>query len=69
MSAAALSFRTSSEFADQTRSLAQLLNMPSFEYLRKAVRDKNERVLMDHMVFLSKQLSAKHLLENEAMGA
>ena len=43
--------------------------MPSFEYLRKAVRDKNERVLMDHMVFLSKQLSAKHLIENQAMNA
>ena len=45
MSAAALSFRTSSEFADQTTSLAQFFNMPSSEYLRKTVRDKNERVL------------------------
>ena len=64
-----LSFRASSEFADQTRSLAQLFNMPSSEYVRKAVREKNERVLMDRMVFLSKQLFAKHLLENEAMDA
>ena len=69
MSAATLSFRASSEFADQTRSLAQLFNMPSSEDLREAVREKNERVLKDRMVFLSRQLSAKHLLENEAMDA
>ena len=49
--------------------MAQLFNMPSFEYLRKAVREKNERVLMDRMVFLSKQLFAKHLLEVEALDA
>lgn len=67
MSAVTLSFRASSEFAEQTRSLAQLFNMPSSEYLREAVREKNERVLKDRMVFLSRQLSAKHLLENEAM--
>lgn len=69
MSAVTLSFRASSEFAEQTRSLAQLFNMPSSEYLREAVREKNERVLKDRMVFLSRQLSAKHLLENEAMDA
>ena len=43
--------------------------MPSSEYLREAVREKNERVLKDRMVFLSQQLSGKHLLENEAMDA
>ena len=69
MSTVTISFRASSEFADQTRSLAQLFNMPSSEYLREAVREKNERVLKDRMVFLSRQLSAKHLLENEAMDA
>ena len=69
MSAATLSFRASSEFAEQTRSLASLFNMPSSEYLREAVREKNERVLKERMVYLSKQLSAKHLLENEAMDA
>ena len=69
MSAATLSFRASSEFAEQTRSLATLFNMPSSEYLREAVREKNERVLRDRMAFLSKQLSGKHMLENEAMDA
>jgi hypothetical protein len=69
MSASTLSFRASPEFAEQTRSLASLFNMPSSEYLRAAVREKNERVLKDRMTYLSKQLSAKHLLENEAMDA
>lgn len=69
MTAATLSFRASSEFADQTKSLAQLFNMPSSEYLREAVREKNERVLKDRMTYLSKQLSGRHLLENEAMEA
>lgn len=67
MNAATLSFRASPEFAEQTRSLANLFNMPSSEYLREAVREKNERVLKDRIAYLSKQLSAKHLLENEAM--
>jgi predicted DNA-binding protein len=69
MSASTLSFRASPEFAAQTRSLASLFNMPSSEYLREAVREKNERVLKDRMTYLSKQLSGKHLLENEAMDA
>ena len=69
MNAATLSFRASAEFAEQTRSLATLFNMPSSKYLREAVREKNERVLKDRMAYLSKQLSGKHLLENEAMDA
>ena len=69
MTAATLSFRATSEFAEQTKSLAKLFRMPSSEYLREAVREKNERVLKDRMTFLSKQLSSQHLLENEAMDA
>ena len=69
MTAATLSFRASSEFADQTKSLASLFNIPSSEYFRMAVREKNERVLRDRMAYLSTQLSNKHLLENEAMDA
>lgn len=69
MTAATLSFRASSEFAEQTKSLANLFNMPSSEYLREAVREKNERVLKDRMTYLSKQLSGRHLLENDAMDA
>lgn len=69
MSATTLSFRASTEFAEQTKALASLFNMPSSEYLREAVREKNERVLKDRMTYLSKQLSGRHLLENEAMDA
>ena len=69
MSATTLSFRASAEFAEQTKALANLFNMPSSEYLRDAVREKNERMLKERMTHLSKQLSARHLLENEAMEA
>jgi hypothetical protein len=69
MTAATLSFRASSGFAEQTRSAASLFNMPNSVYLRAAVREKNERVLKERMTYLSQQLSAKHLQENEAMDA
>ena len=67
MSTATLSFRASTEFAEQTKALASLFNLASSEYLRAAVREKNERVLKDRMTFLSQKLSAQHLLENETM--
>lgn len=69
MMPAILSFRVSSELANQTKALAQLLNMPNSENLLEAVRDKNVQVLKDRVVFLSKQLSAKHLLESRGMDA
>ena len=69
MSTATLSFRASTEFAEQTKALASLFNLPSSEYLRDAVREKNERVLKDRMTFLSQKLSEQHLIENEAMDA
>ena len=69
MSATTLSFRASSEFAEQTKAMVSLFNMPSSEYMREAVREKNERMLKERMTHLSKQLSARHLLENEAMDA
>ena len=69
MSATTLSFRASTEFVEQTKALASLFNMPSSEYLRDAVREKNERMLKERMTHLSKQLSSRHLLDNEAMDA
>ena len=69
MSTATLSFRASTEFAEQTKALAGLFNLPSSEYLRDAVREKNEHILKEPMTFLSQKLSAQHLLENEAMNA
>jgi len=69
MSTATLSFRAPAEFAKQTKALATAFNMSSSDYVREAVREKNERLLKDRMVFLSKHLSARHLAENEAMDA
>lgn len=67
MNAATLSFRASVEFAEQTKALASLFNMPSSEYLREPVREKNERFLKDRLTFLSQKRAAQHLVENEAM--
>lgn len=69
MSAATLSFRAPAEFAEQTKALASALRMSASDYVREAVREKNERAIKARMVFLSKQLSAQHLTENQAMDA
>lgn len=69
MTAATLSFRAPSEFAEQTRTLAKAMHMTSSDYVREAVREKNERTLKERMVFLSAQLSARHLAENQSMDA
>lgn len=67
MPTATLSFRASVEFAEQTKALAQAAHMSSSDYVREAVREKNERALRERMTFLSRQLSARHLSENQAM--
>ncbi len=69
MTANTLSFRATQDFAEQTKRLASLFNMPSSEYLREAVREKNERVLQQRMVFLSEALATQSLAENQAMNA
>ncbi len=69
MSTATLSFRAPAELAAQTKALASAFNMSSSDYVREAVREKNERLLKERMSFLSKQLSARHLAENKAMDA
>ena len=67
MAPATLSFRAPTEFAEQTKTLARALGLSASDYVRDAVREKNERALKDRMVFLSQQLSAQHLAENQAM--
>ncbi len=69
MSTATLSLRLTPELAEQTKALASALNMSSSDYVREAVREKNERALKQRMTFLSKALSARHLAENRAMDA
>ena len=67
MTAATLSFRAPAELAQQTKALAKALSMSSSDYVREAVREKNERALRDRMVFLSAKLSARHLAENASL--
>ncbi len=69
MSTATLSFRASAEFAEQTKALADVFNMSSSDYVREAVREKNERMLQQRMVYLSKQLAALSLAENKSMNS
>jgi Arc/MetJ-type ribon-helix-helix transcriptional regulator len=69
MNTATLSFRVPVEFAEQTKALAQAARMSSSDYVREAVREKNERALKERMTFLSRQLSVRHLAENQAMDA
>lgn len=69
MTTATFSFRAPAEFAEQTKALAQLFNMSSSDYVREAVREKNERALKTRMTFLSQQLATYHLDENAAMDA
>ncbi len=69
MNPTTLSFRAPTEFAEQTRALARALSMSASDYVREAVREKNERTIRARMVFLSTQLSQQHLAENQAMDA
>jgi hypothetical protein len=69
MSVTTLSFRTGTDFAEQTKQLAVASNMSSSDYVREAVREKNERVLKDRMILLSKTLSERHRAENQDMDA
>jgi hypothetical protein len=68
-SAAVLSFRAPLKFAEHTRDMALSLKMSASDYVREAVREKNERALNERIVFLSRYLSAAHWAENDAMGA
>jgi uncharacterized FlgJ-related protein len=43
--------------------------MSSSDYVREAVREKNERVLQQRMFFLSKKLAKQILEENESMSS
>lgn len=67
MHSTTLSFRASPELAAQTRALARALHISNSDYVRAAVQEKNERALKERMVFLSAQLSARHLNEYQTM--
>lgn len=67
MNPTTLSFRAPADFAEQTKALARVMRMSASDYVREAVREKNERAMKDRMVFLSRQLSVQNLNENLAM--
>lgn len=67
MQAATLSFRAGDDFAEQTRTLAHMLGLKSSDYIRQAVREKNEQVMAQRMAMLSKALSTEHLSLNESL--
>jgi len=66
MQATTLSFRVGVELAEQTRSLATIVGLKSSDYIREAVREKNERVTAERIAQLSRELAAEHLALNEA---
>ncbi|WP_454725712.1 MULTISPECIES: antitoxin of toxin-antitoxin stability system [Cupriavidus] len=51
----------------QTREFARRAGMSSSDYVREAVREKNERAMADRIAHLSHQLAARSLAENESM--
>jgi hypothetical protein len=67
MQATTLSFRATGDLAEQTRSMADIVGLKSSEYIREAVREKNERVTAEHIAQLSRELSAAHLAFNESI--
>ena len=64
-----LSFRATADFAELTQAMATALGVTRSDYVREAVREKNERALKERMKFLSRKLSAGHLAENLSMDA
>jgi|CXWL01.1.fsa_nt_gi hypothetical protein len=62
-----MSFKAPHDFAEETKRLAKAANIQVSEYIREAVREKNERELVDRMRLLSERLAEKSLSENKAM--
>lgn len=67
MHATTLSFRAGDDFAEQTRALANSVGLKSSDYIRQAVREKNEHVMAQRIATLSKALSTEHLACNESL--
>lgn len=67
MQANTLSFRAGDDFVEQTRTLATMLGLKSSDYMRQAVREKNELVMAQRIAALSKALSAEHLSINKSL--
>jgi hypothetical protein len=62
---ASLSLRVSQDFIEETRSLAGDKGVS--QYIREAIREKNEREMAERMKRLSARLAAKSLAANQEM--
>lgn len=69
MQGTTLSFRASDDLAEQTRAIAKALGQKTSDYIRDAVREKNEREMAARIAMLSRKLTAKHLAIHEDMDA
>ncbi|WP_455288032.1 antitoxin of toxin-antitoxin stability system [Cupriavidus necator] len=69
MQGTTLSFRASDDLAEQTREIAKALGQKTSDYIRDAVREKNEREMAARIAMLSRKLTAKHLAIHEDMDA
>lgn len=67
MHAHTLSFRVGDDFVEETRASALLAGLKSSDYIREAVREKNERMMAQRIAMLSHRLSAKHLKFNKSI--
>lgn len=67
MQAQSLSFRATDLFVEETREIAKYVGLSSSDYIREAVREKNERMMAERIAQLSRKLSAKHLAFNESI--
>ena len=67
MQGTTLSFRAGEELAEQTRALATAAGQKTSDYIRDAVREKNEREMGNRIAMLSRKLGAKYLVANEEM--
>lgn len=67
MHAHTLSFRAEDDFVEKTRSLATFFGFKNSEYIRDAVREKNERMMAERIAMLSRKLSEKHHEFNKSM--
>lgn len=65
--ATTLSFRADNDLAEQTRTLANFVGLKSSDYIRQAVRERNERVMAQRIAALSRELSVEHLTVNESL--
>lgn len=67
MAISTLSFRIAEPLADEARRLATAAEISLSDYIRDAVREKNARMVAEHIAELSRALSADHQAEAETL--